>query len=99
MNESRVTIGVVVARSVEVPSSPELITYTIEIDEGGNTAQYEGVAPGDSERISSEFPTFELELVPFRIGQELPVAIRVNGSERRIRIMRGEFPAIEECGS
>ena len=100
MNSSMLIPGIIISRSVSVPSQADAITYTIEIDEGeGHPVQYEGITPGASVRITTEYPELELELVPFRIGQEVTVSVRRVGSSSIIKIAQGEFPALGECSA
>lgn len=91
--------GIITARSLDEPSSDvEAMTYTIEIDEGeGHPVKYEGIKPGVAVRITTEYPDLNIELVPFKIGQEVTVSVRRVGNSTIIKIAQGEFPALGEC--
>lgn len=94
----RVVVGVVVSASVAEPSTADAITYTLEVDDGGDVTQYSGVKPGPGWRISEYLadPASVL-LLPWPPGTEVPVAIRVKGPQDIYSIMAGEHVSVAPC--
>lgn len=96
----RVVPGVVVSSSVSEPSEADAITYTIEIDDGGVVQQYAGVKPSKGWRITDYDSTpAVIFLQPWMPGTEVPVAIRVKGSQDVYSILASEHIALNECGA
>jgi hypothetical protein len=94
----RVVIGVVVSASVAEPSTADAITYTIEIDDGGEVQQYSGVSPGRGWRPTDYDTTPDgVLLLPWPPGTEVPVAIRVKGPQDVYSIMASEQVSLKQC--
>jgi hypothetical protein len=91
------TVGLVISRSVEEPSDPSLIFYTVEVDDGsGQPVQYENIVPLDYYRwVSDTGPG--VDLVPFEVGQRIPIGVSRFGGSEEIDIMAGEQPKTSEC--
>lgn len=92
---SRVVIGVVVARSVEVPSPADAIFYTVEVDDGDQPVQYENMVPLDHYRVTIVDPS--IDLVPFVVGQRVPVGVSTFGGTEYHDILVGEHGDAGPC--
>ena len=96
MAGSRLVIGVITARSVEVPSPADAIFYTVEVDDGaGQPDSYPNTVPQAASRWSTFDPS--LELVPFEVGQRVMVGITTSGSNQYTEIMQSELPNRGPC--
>lgn len=96
MAGSRLVIGVITARSVDVPSLADAIFYTVEVDDGaGQPESYANTVPQQAARWSTFDPT--LELVPFEVGQRVMVGITTSGSSQYTEIMQSELPKRGPC--
>lgn len=97
MMGNRMTVGIVIARSVEVPSPAGEIFYTVEVHEGDiQPVRYANTKPQDYWRLSS---VFAVDLIPFEVGQTVPIGITTSGSTEMVEIMAGELPNAGECPS
>lgn len=91
-------IGIVTARSSDVPVVAADLSYTVEVDDGDSVISYEQVMPGMGYR-ATDTPSIppELLLIPFHINQAVPIAVQVAGNEDRLSIMVGEHINIKTC--
>lgn len=93
-NESGVYVGLIVARSVEEPSDAALINYSVQVEDDTGVVTHEGIVPPSYYRLST---VFEVDLVPFEIGQRVPIGISRFGSTEYIDILAGELPNAGDC--
>ncbi len=94
--ESSVQMGIITARSVDVPSPPGDIFYSVQIEDDTGVVTYDGVVPQEVSRWSNVTDD-ELDLIPFIIGQRVIVGISRLGGEELIDIMTEEKPHMGEC--
>lgn len=94
VDQSGVFIGIITARSVDEPSAPELISYSIQIQDDSGVVDFEDIAPQPNDRWSS---VADVELVPFEIGQRVLVGISRLGDHEMIEIHTREFPNMGPC--
>lgn len=92
-HESSLFMGLITARSVEVPSPPSAINYSIQVEHEDGVAVFDGVVPQDYFR---DFPV-DIDLVPFPVGFSVPVGVIRLGATEVHRIMAGEKPLVGEC--
>ena len=94
----RSVVGIIVARSSEVPALPDDLVYTVEVDEGGVINTYTQVKPGLGYRPTDrDAVPDDVLLMPFMVDQVVPVAIRPRGAEDVMDLLLGEHIDIEEC--
>lgn len=93
--ESGLHSATIVARSVDVPSIAEDITYTISLI-GFDAVEFEGVKPQVSARWSSVDPT--LKLIPFEIGRTVSVHVIRQDISIDMHIETAEIPSFGPCG-
>ncbi len=93
-HESSGFIGLVIARSVDVPSPPDDISYTIQIEDDTGVHVLEDIVP---QAYFRDYPV-EVDLVPFEVGMYLPMGISRQGATETINIMAGERLDVGECG-
>lgn len=92
--ESGVYIGVVTARSVEEPSPAEDIYYTVVVEDGISVYPLIDIVP---QRVARWSSYFEVDLVPFTIGQLVQVGVSRYGGTDRFEIMSEEKPYAGDC--
>lgn len=94
MHSSSLFLGLVTARSVEVPSDAALIFYSVQVEEEDGVVVYDNIVPQDHYRLSS---VFDMDLIPFKVGQELLIGISRAGATDSVFIMSGELPNAGPC--
>lgn len=95
-HESGVFVGLVIARSVEEPSDAALINYSIQVEDDTGVVVHEGIVPLDHYRLST---VFDVDLVPFEVGQRVPIGVSRFGATEYIDILAGELPNAGDCTS
>ena len=94
LHQSGVFVGVITARSQEVPSDASDLFYTVEVHHDGGVTVLENIVPQDASRWSS---TLDVKLVPFEIGQRVSVGITRLGSREYTDILSVERPDGGDC--
>jgi len=93
MSESRVYVGVITARSSEVPAPPDDLFYSVQIEGESGVVVLEGIVPQEYDRMRYA----DVDLVPFEIGQRVAVGISRLGSNELVDILTGERPDAGPC--
>lgn len=91
--------GTITARSASAPSPASSITYTVAINEFGQSVTFAGVSPQASSRWSSYIPSDgeTVNLIPFEVGRMVSVHIIRLGSSVQATINDAEFPEFGPC--
>lgn len=92
-HESSVFMGLITARSVEDPSPPDEINYSIQVEHEDGVTTFDAVVPQEYFR---DYPV-DIDLVPFPVGMSVPVGVIRLGATEVHRIMAGERPDVGEC--
>lgn len=92
--QSGMFVGLITARSVSVPSPAASINYSIQIEGDTGVIEFDSVAPQDHYRLST---VFDIDLVPFDVGQRVPIGVSRFGASEFVDIMMGELPNVGDC--
>ena len=95
MNKSTVTLGIILASSVDDPSFASEIFYTIEVDDDGQPTIYEGIVPQPYPR--DYYESVGAKLLPFPPGTIVNVGISRSGSTELVTITSIEMIDAGPC--
>ena len=91
---SSVFLGVITARSSEVPTDAASLFYSVQVLDDTGVVNYNGVAPQANARWSS---VADVDLVPFFIGQRVLIGVMRLGANEQIDILTDEKPDMGPC--
>ncbi|MBO6739034.1 MAG: hypothetical protein JJ916_04155 [Phycisphaerales bacterium] len=93
--------AIVEARSREVASPAEEITYTVAVNVGSGPVRFPLVSPHPAKRWTNKMPLGpdgEIPMLyPFEIGEPVILHIQGTATRRQIFIGEGEVPAFGGC--
>lgn len=93
MAESRNHVGLIIARSSEVPAPADDLFYTVQVEDIDGVIVYPNIVPQAYDRMSYA----DVDLVPFPIGHRVPIGVSRLGSHEQVDILAGEKSDAGEC--
>jgi hypothetical protein len=93
--------GIIVGRSVDVPSPADQVSYTVAININNSSVSLPDVVPQRGARWTEYMPLGpdgeQPNINPFPLGHRVPIHFDRQGDDFILYIDRGELPAFGGC--